>query len=85
MNLLCLPGQALSSEKLLDFLAGQAYTPGMRRKKNPHARALGLLGARKGGRARAAKLTPEQRQQIARKAAIARWAKKGRREGGSPG
>ena len=44
--------------------------------KNPHAVALGRLGAQKGGRARAEKLTPEQRSEIARKAVQARWAKK---------
>jgi general stress protein YciG len=32
--------------------------------------------ARKGGNARAKALTPEQRKEIARKAAQARWAKK---------
>ena len=41
--------------------------------KNPHAVALGRLGGKKGGRARADKLTPEQRSEIARKAAAARW------------
>ena len=30
-------------------------------------------GARKGGKARASKLTPEQRSEIAKKAAAARW------------
>jgi hypothetical protein len=42
--------------------------------KNPAAVALGRLGGKKGGKARAAKLTPEQRKEIARKAAQARWA-----------
>ena len=42
--------------------------------KNPHAVALGRLGGRKGGPARAKKLTPEQRREIARKAAKKRWA-----------
>ena len=37
--------------------------------KDPAAKALGA----KGGRARAAKLTPEQRSEIARKAAAKRW------------
>ena len=41
--------------------------------KNPHAVALGRLGGKKGGPARAKKLTPEQRQEIARRAARARW------------
>jgi hypothetical protein len=44
--------------------------------KNPHAQALGKLGGLKGGKARAKKLTPEQRAEIARKAAQARWKKK---------
>jgi hypothetical protein len=34
---------------------------------------LGRRGGRKGGRARAEKLTPEKRSDIARKAAVARW------------
>ncbi len=41
--------------------------------KNPNAVALGRLGGKKGGKARAAKLTAEQRSEIARKAARARW------------
>jgi hypothetical protein len=41
--------------------------------KNPAAVALGKLGGKKGGKARAAKLTPERRKAIAQKAAQARW------------
>lgn len=44
--------------------------------KNPAAVALGRLGGMKGGRARADKLTPEQRKEIAQKAAKARWQTK---------
>jgi hypothetical protein len=47
----------------------------MGRRKNPHAVAMSKLGASKGGKARAAKLTSEQRREIAKKAAQARWAK----------
>jgi hypothetical protein len=43
--------------------------------KNPHAVALGRLGGLKGGAARAAKLAPKKRSQIAAKAAKARWGK----------
>ena len=43
--------------------------------KNPHAVALGRLGGLKGGKVRAEKLTPEQRKEIARKAAQARWTR----------
>jgi hypothetical protein len=41
--------------------------------KNPAAVALGRLGGQKGGKARAEKLTPERRSEIAKKAARARW------------
>ena len=43
--------------------------------KNPHAVALGRLGGKKGGVARMQKLTAEQRKEIAKKAANARWGK----------
>ncbi len=39
--------------------------------KDPAAKALGA----KGGKARAAKMTPEQRAEIARKGAAKRWGK----------
>jgi hypothetical protein len=42
--------------------------------KDPAAVELGRQGGLKGGRARAEKLTPEQRSEIARKAAQARWS-----------
>jgi len=41
--------------------------------KDPAAVSLGRRGGLKGGKARAAKLTAEQRSEIARKAAAARW------------
>ena len=43
------------------------------RRKNPAAVALGRLGGLKGGRARAKKLSAEQRSQIASRAATIRW------------
>jgi hypothetical protein len=43
--------------------------------KNEAAVALGKLGGKKGGAARAAALTPEQRSEIAKKAASTRWKK----------
>jgi hypothetical protein len=42
--------------------------------KDPERVARGKLGGSKGGTIRAAKLTPERRQEIARKAAAARWS-----------
>lgn len=44
--------------------------------KNPHAQALSALGASKGGKARAEKLSARRKKAIARKAAQSRWAKK---------
>src|SRR5258708_12957267 len=44
-------------------------------KKNAAAVALGRKGGLKGGPARAARLTPEQRSESARNAVQARWAK----------
>jgi hypothetical protein len=49
---------------------------GLTSAKNPAAVALGKLGGAKGGKARAAKLTAEQRREIAKRAAQARWANK---------
>lgn len=43
--------------------------------KNKAAQELERLGGLKGGTARANKLTPEQRSEIAKKAAAKRWSK----------
>lgn len=50
--------------------------PPVEREKDPAAVDLGRRGGLKGGKARAAKLSAEERSEIARKAATARWAKK---------
>ena len=44
--------------------------------KNPAAVELGRLGGKKGGKARAAKLTAEERSAQAKKAAQARWSER---------
>ena len=44
--------------------------------KNPAAVILGRLGGLKGGKSRAAMLSAQQRSEIAKKAANARWSKK---------
>ena len=51
--------------------AGQPAAP----EKDPAAVSLGRRGGLKGGKARAAKLSPEQRKEIAQRAAAARWSK----------
>jgi len=45
--------------------------------KDPAAVSLGRKGGLKGGAARAAKMTPEQRRASAKKAAQSRWSKPG--------
>lgn len=69
------PNQAAKS--ILDRLvAGDEAPIEPGPEKNPAAQALGRLGGLKGGKARAASLTPEQRKEVAKKAAEARWGKK---------
>lgn len=71
------PRDASQRAKLIvDIATGQVEDENPDEGKNPHAVALGRLGGQKGGRARAKKLTPKQRTEIARRAAHARWNKK---------
>jgi len=56
-------------------MANASTNQSKRTRKNPAAVALGRKGGRKGGPARAAKLTPEERSESARKAVLARWEK----------
>lgn len=56
--------------------------PGAAPTKNPAAVALGRLGGLKGGKARAKALSPDQRSEIARTAALARWKKSGSKDTG---
>lgn len=60
---------------IVDLATGEAVEEGgpVNPTKNPAAVALGRLGGKKGGKARAERLTPEQRRDIARIAAAARW------------
>jgi hypothetical protein len=61
---------------IVDVSTGDAELPECQPDgKNPAAVELGKLGGEKGGKARAKKLTPEQRKAIAQKAAQARWAR----------
>lgn len=53
--------------------ATEQVEKGPEKKKNPAAVSLGRLGGLKGGKARAKKLTPAKRREIAKKAAQARW------------
>ena len=60
------------ARRVLDTVVPDAEPP---KEKNPAAVALGRLGGLKGGKARAEKLTAEQRKEIAKKAAQKRWGK----------
>jgi hypothetical protein len=67
----------LLAAQIVEAATGQAEEPADNNqpKKNPAAVALGRLGGLKGGKARAEKLSPKKRSQIAKKAAKARWGK----------
>lgn len=52
----------------------QPYDPDA--SKDPAAVALGRKGGLKGGKARAAKMTPEERSEAARRAAASRWSRR---------
>lgn len=55
--------------KVMRTATGEEQEAPEREGKDPNAAALG----KKGGKARARKLTPEQRREIARKGAAKRW------------
>src|SRR5882762_9038803 len=75
-SFICVGGYAYVKCFLLVFLGFSVHKALMAmREKNPHAIALGKRGGSKGGKSRAARLTPEERSASARKAALARWAK----------
>lgn len=59
----------------LDLFTGE-QEPEPERVKDPAAVELGRRGGLIGGKARAVKLSPEQRSEIARKAAVARWSER---------
>jgi hypothetical protein len=61
---------------VLDMITGEAAVVQIKRAKNQAAVALGRLGGKKGGKARAAKLSPEERVRIAQLAASKRWSAK---------
>ena len=61
---------------VIDAISGELPREEPESGKNPAAVALGRLGGLKGGRARAEKLSPRKRREIARKAAQSRWQRK---------
>lgn len=65
------------AKRMVDIATGEvedhAPTP-EEQGKDPAAVSLGRRGGLKGGKARASTMTPEQRREIAQKAARSRWA-----------
>ena len=70
---------------IVDLATGEAKEPTVepapaseapKPEKDPAAVSLGRRGGLKGGKARAHAMSPEQRSEIARKAAAARWRQK---------
>jgi hypothetical protein len=64
------------AKQIVDLATGEITEQNPNEGKNPAAVELGRLGGLKGGKARAAKLSPERRKEIARKAAEKRWGRK---------
>jgi hypothetical protein len=60
---------------IVDIATGEADDAPEDDGKDPAAVALGRKGGLKGGKARAASMTAEQRSEAAKKAAQARWGK----------
>lgn len=64
---------------IVDISVGEAadhHADEAPKEKNRAAVSLGRLGGRKGGRARAEKVSPERRREIALQAAFARYGRK---------
>jgi len=64
------------ASNLIDAVSGELKPEPPERGKNPAAVALGRLGGKKGGIARAKNLSKRRRHEIAKDAAEARWKKK---------
>ena len=61
------------AKHMVDLATGRAQEHDPDKGKDAAAVSLGRRGGLKGGKARAAKMTPARRAEIARKAANARW------------
>ena len=61
------------AKAIVDLTTGEAQEEDPNKGKDPAAVALGRKGGLKGGKARAEKMTAEERTKAAKKAAKARW------------
>jgi hypothetical protein len=66
-------GRAIVEQAIGEQMNGNPLPEPPKDERNPHAVALGSMGGKKGGKARAKNLSPRQRSAIAKKAAKARW------------
>ena len=64
------------AKQLTDEISGDAPPFDPDEGKDPAAVALGRKGGLKGGKARVARMTPEEHSEAARKAAESRWGKR---------
>jgi hypothetical protein len=72
-----LPDPAELAFSIVEAVSGEAPPEPADDGKDPIAVELGRRGGLKGGKARAASMTKKQRTASAKKAAAARWGKKG--------
>jgi hypothetical protein len=68
----------LLAKRIVDMAVGEAEPEPERAPKDPASVELGRQGGLIGGPKRAAKLSPERRAEIARRAAAARWHPEGK-------
>jgi hypothetical protein len=64
---------AITAFRVVQEATGQVALQQSKPRKDYDYKALGHAGGLKGGKARAERLTPEERSKIAKKAAQARW------------
>ena len=67
---------AVNAFRVVQEATGEIESEQKKPRKDYDYKALGHAGGLKGGKARASKLTPEQRSEIAKRAAQARWKTK---------
>ena len=71
----CYTGEIEFTDQSILIMRWAMASGGQKKKKNPAAVSLGRLGGLKGGPARMAALTQEERSRLARKAINTRWRK----------
>jgi hypothetical protein len=67
-------GRAIVEQAIGEQMDGSPLPEPPKDTRNPHAVALGSMGGKKGGKARAKKLSTARKKAIAKNAAKARWS-----------